>query len=140
MLHVIRNMLDRHVTLWMMRMFIARDQQVDVQVHSRRRMSEEDVFIYLPRPRPPTPSATFLILYLGSILLNMGAFLSISGTMRNLTLLPRIKMCSIWVTLPSRPVAVTLESWIFQLSSASWSSPLYISPVFNSTCMCALTM
>ena len=34
----------------------------------------------------------------------------------------------------TRAVAVTFLSWQFQLSSASCSSPRYVSPVFSSTC------
>ena len=66
--------------------------------------------------------------------MNMGAFFSMSGTMTKRTRLPRMKMCSTCDTLPSRPVAVTFASCTFQLSSASCSSPRYISPLFNSTC------
>jgi hypothetical protein len=42
------------------------------------------------RPRPPAPMGWALVLYLGSIRLNMGAFFSMSGTTMRRTRLPRM--------------------------------------------------
>lgn len=48
-----------------------------------------------PRPRiPPKPIASPLILFLGSIRLNIGAFFNKSGTMTNRTRLPLMNKCS----------------------------------------------
>ena len=38
--------------------------------------------------------------------LNIGAFFNMSGSMRKRIMLPRMKTCSIWVTLPSLAVTV----------------------------------
>jgi hypothetical protein len=46
------------------------------------------------RPRPPTPIGRLLPLCLGSIRLNMGAFLSMSGTITKRIRLPLMNRCS----------------------------------------------
>jgi hypothetical protein len=53
---------------------------------------------------------------------DMGAFCSISGTMKNLTMLPRIYTWSSCETRPSRPVTVMSFKEMFRLSSARMSS------------------
>lgn len=94
---------------------------------------------------PPWPSWNLPFIF-GSILLKIGAFLSMSGATTYLTLLPRMKALPRWVTRPSckrekgeeeervgvrtrgergpvwdasltLAVAVTFSSWQFQLSS-----------------------
>ncbi len=70
-----------------------------------------------PTPRPLVP-----------LLLNIGAFLSISGTMKNRTWLPLIYIWSRCDTLPSRAVCWTSLNCTFMLSSASSSFPRYTWP------------
>ena len=67
--------------------------------------------------------------------LNMGAFFNMSGRMKNLIMLPRMKICSTLVTRPSLEVTVRFCIWQFMLSSASKSLPLYTSPVTVSSVM-----
>ena len=69
--------------------------------------------------------------------LNIGAFLSMSGRIRNLIMLPRMNTCSTCVTRPSLAVTVIFCIWQFMLSSASSSFPRYTSPVVvSSVTMC----
>lgn len=67
--------------------------------------------------------------------LNMGAFFSMSGNMRNLIFEPRMYTFSSCPTWPSRYVTVIFCIWQFILSSASMSLPRYTSPVFVSQVM-----
>lgn len=67
--------------------------------------------------------------------LNMGAFFSISGNIRNLIFEPRMYTFSSCPTWPSRYVTVIFCIWQFILSSASISLPRYTSPVFVSQVM-----
>lgn len=67
--------------------------------------------------------------------LNMGAFFSMSGNIRNLIFEPRMYTFSSCPTWPSRYVTVIFCIWQFILSSASISLPRYTSPVFVSQVM-----
>jgi hypothetical protein len=56
---------------------------------------------------------------------HIGAFASISGTMKNLTIDPRMYTCSSWETRPSRPVTVISRREMLRVSSASIKLPRY---------------
>lgn len=75
-------------------------------------------------PRPAVPAFVCF--------LNIGAFLSMSGSIRNRIFDPRMYTFSSWATRPSRYVTVIWVIWQFMLSSASINFPLYTSPVIVS--------